>query len=74
MRLTKRSNVVTIASKVFLSIDTISIYFSFDVIVPFTAKEHIIRYPTMASLKVAAYCADTAAIVRGHHTETALFA
>jgi len=28
----------------------------------------------MASLKVAAYCADTAAIVRGHHTETALFA
>jgi len=26
----------------------------------------------MASLKVAAYCADTAAIVRGHHTETAL--
>lgn len=27
----------------------------------------------MASLKVAAYCADTAAIVRGHHRETDLF-
>lgn len=48
--------------------------FSFDVIIPFAAKEYITRYPTMASPKVTAYCADTVAIVREHHTETVLFA
>ena len=39
MRRTKWSNLVTIASKVFLSIDTISIYFIFIVIASFRCKE-----------------------------------
>ena len=64
MRLTIRSNFATIASKVFLSIDTISICFFFDVIVPFAAKEYIMRYPTMDFSEMAACGTDTAEVVR----------
>ena len=65
MRLTKRSNFATIASKVFLSIDTISICFFFDVIVPFAAKEYIMRYPTMDFTELAACGTGVVEVVRG---------
>ncbi len=64
MRLTKRSNLATIASKVFLSIDTISIYILFIVTVSFATKEYIIYYLAMDFQKVAACCTDTVIIVR----------
>jgi hypothetical protein len=62
----------TIASKVFLSIDTISIYFFFDVIVPFAAKEYIMRYPTMDFSEMAACGTDTAEVVRGGNVYTSI--